>query len=51
MWYGRLDVQRLFIQGLQFLVVLLRSVHLDLQRIYLEQLRALLKIILAFIGL
>ena len=34
---GRLDVQRLCIESLQFLVVLLLCIHLDLQCIHLQQ--------------
>jgi metal-dependent hydrolase (beta-lactamase superfamily II) len=39
---SRLDVQGLFIQGLQLLVVLLGCVHLDLQSIDLQELGAFL---------
>lgn len=44
-WYGGLDVQRLFVEGLQFLVILLLRVHLDLQGVHLQQLRPLLDVI------
>merc|ERR1719234_1570279 len=37
-WNGRLDVKTLIIQGLQFLVVLLCCVHLDLKGIHLQKL-------------
>jgi hypothetical protein len=47
----RLDVQGLLIQGLEFLVVLLGSVHLNLQSIDFQQLRSFLQIILALICL
>ena len=51
MWYSRFDVQGLFVQCLQFLIVLLCCIHLNLQCINLEQLCALLEVILAFISL
>lgn len=43
--YGGLDGQRLVVQLLEPLCVLLLRVHLDLQRIDLQQLRPLLQII------
>lgn len=47
----RFDVQRLLVQCLQFLVVLLRRVHLDLQCVDLQQLGALLQVVLALVVL
>ena len=35
---GGLDVEGLVVQRLQLLVILLRGVHLDLQRVHLQQL-------------
>ncbi len=48
---GALDCQRPAVQLLQALGVLQLCVHLDLQRIHLQQLCALLKIILAVLSL
>lgn len=48
---GRFNMKRLFIQSFQFLVVFLRCVHLDLQSIDLQQLRAFLQVILSIICL
>ena len=48
---GRLDVQRLLVQLLQLLVVLLRRVHLDLQRVDLQQLGPLLHVVFTRIRL
>lgn len=47
----RLDVQGLFVECLQLLVVLLHGVHLDLQRIDLQQLGAFLQVVLSLFRL
>ena len=44
-WDGRLDVERLFVQCLQLLVVLLLSVHLYFKCVHLEELRSFLDIV------
>ena len=48
---GALDVQALVVQRLELLVVLLRCVHLDLERVDLQQLRALLEVVVAVVRL
>ena len=48
---GALDVQALVVQRLELLVVLLRRVHLDLERVDLQQLRALLQVVVAVVRL
>mmetsp|Transcript_58376 Transcript_58376/g.133956 ORF Transcript_58376/g.133956 Transcript_58376/m.133956 type:complete len:410 (+) Transcript_58376:422-1651(+) len=51
MRYGGLDLQRLLVEQLQLLVVLGGGVHLDLERIHLEQLRALPQVIRTVLAL
>lgn len=48
---GALDVDGLLVERLQRLVVLLLGVHLDLERVDLEQLSALLEVLLTLLGL
>merc|ERR1719234_431596 len=48
---SRLDVKTLVVQGLQLLVVLLCCVHLDFKGIHLQELGALLEIILPLLSL
>lgn len=48
---GGLDVQALVVQRLELLVILLRGVHLDLQRVDLQQLGALLEVVLPVVRL
>ena len=48
---GALDVQALVVQRLELLVVLLRRVHLDLERVDLQQLRPLLQVVVAIVRL
>ena len=43
---GRLDVQGLLVECLELLAVLLLRVHLDLQRVHLQQLSAFLHVVL-----
>ena len=51
MRYGRLDVQTLVVQRFEFLVVLLRRVHLNLEGVDLQELSALLEVVLALVRL
>ncbi len=48
---GGLDMERLFVQGFELLVVLLCRVHLDFQSVNFQQLGALLQVFLAFFRL
>ena len=48
---GALDVEALVVERLQLLVVLLRRVHLDLERVDLQQLRPLLQVVVAIVRL
>ena len=51
MWDCTLDLETLLVEELKLLVVLLCSVHLDLQGIYFQQLSALLVVIFTFLSL